>query len=212
MDEAPWVAPGRSVPQGQLTLADLESRADSVDRHADLAAEARREREAGLPCRGRERPLAGEWLAGLEPAQQPDQLSGTALRDPEASALALLESRDGEVRVLIEQSGRIAEEVGIAEEQRARARLALGEAQGLSLAESREAHDPGSCALGRRRSPVTRAVVGDHYLGLGKLGAQSRHRRRDRPLLVARRDEDGQPVSHSRRRPGTAAGAGRRIP
>ena len=99
--------------------------------------------------------------------------------------------------IVADERGEVALEVGIAEEQRAGAGLALGEGQRLPLAEPRQPHDPRSRPFSRVRGPVARAVVGDEDLCLGERGAESDHRRPDRPLLVARCDEHGQAVSHA---------------
>src|SRR5262245_61895820 len=49
VDEAGEVPTGWTVPERQLALLDAEPCASRVDRHPDLAPEARRKRKASLP-------------------------------------------------------------------------------------------------------------------------------------------------------------------
>ena len=154
MQEAAEVASCRPVAQRQLALFDPEARADRVDRHSHLAAEARREREAGGAGGRRERALPGERLARLVAAAEPDQLARGALGDPEASALPLAKGGNGQVGAVLDERLEVALEVGVAEEQRARAGLALGERQRLPLAEPRQPHDSRSGPFRRVRGPV----------------------------------------------------------
>src|SRR4051812_19668597 len=101
MEEATRVAPGGAMAERQLLLAHLEARANRVDRHPHLAAEPRSEREARFARGRRERALTGERLAGLEAAEEPDQLTSGALRDPETAALARLERGNGQVGAVL---------------------------------------------------------------------------------------------------------------
>ena len=68
VEEAPGVAAGCAMTQRQLALPDAEPRADRIDRHPHLAAEPRREREAGSRARlrrARAGPKAVRWRKPL---------------------------------------------------------------------------------------------------------------------------------------------------
>ena len=86
-------------------------------------------------------------------------------------------------------------EIRVAEEQRPRVELALGERQRLALATPRQTDDARPRLLGHVRRAVPRAVVGDHDLRARKRARQRPHRLADPLLLVARGDEDGE-LSH----------------
>ena len=73
----------------ELDLADAEAGPHCVDRHAQLAPEAAREREAGGSRPLAEIALPGQRLGCREAAAQADQRPRRLLRDPEASADAL---------------------------------------------------------------------------------------------------------------------------
>src|SRR3954462_6038973 len=140
VQEAAEVASRRPVAQFELALFDPEAGADCVDRHTHLAAEPRREREAGGTGSRRERPLSGERLARLVAAAEPDELAPGALGDPEASALPLAKGGDRHVGAVLDERREGAVEVGVAEEQRPGPRLALRERERLPLAQPRQPH------------------------------------------------------------------------
>src|SRR5438105_1092184 len=190
----------------KLRFAHVEAGAEGVDRHPHLAAKAGSKREARLSRGGREGALARERLAGFETPQEPDQLLGAAPCDPQAAAVAFLERGDDEVGVFVQQRRQVSAEIGVAEEQPAGLRLALGEAQRLALSQPREAHHARARALGCAGGPVAGAVVGDEHLGFGECRAKRSHGLRDRPFLVAGGDEDGERLTHVHRVPETGKG------
>ena len=204
-----WAKPAASRPvarcsSGSSTLLDAQPGADGVDRHPHLAAEARREREAGRARRRRERRWPESGSRASKPVSSADERAAGALGDPEAAALPLGERGDGEVGAASSERAQVAAQVGVAEQQRARRRGALGERQRLALAAPRRAGatraPAASRALGRR---VARAVVGDD--DLAPRGTPPRSAATvcaDPLLLVARGDEDGQRLSHPLARPG----------
>ena len=160
---------------------------------------AREARAGPTAARGREADRAGATSA-----------RGDRLGDPEAAARAARRRRRSRgrrrPRRAVSRSPRRS-----ASQSRSgpRGALALGERQRLALAPPRQPDDarPGLRRPGSRL--VARAVVGDDDLGLRERCAQRRHRVSDPRLLVARGDEDGQPVRHSPTGGCTAAGAGR---
>ena len=191
MQKAAEVTAGRAVPERERDLAHGQARARGIDRHPRLAAEPGREREALRPRRGREETLPRERLLGVEPAAQPDKRASGCLRHAEAAALALREPRDGEVGAVLDERRELPLEVGVAEKQRARGELALGERQRLALAAAREPDDACSRLLGdarlcrrasRRRRPRPRPPENAR--------AQRAYGLPDPLLLVARGDED----------------------
>src|SRR5438093_6158465 len=135
--EAARIAACRPVAQWELHLLDFEPLPGRVDRHPHLAAEPGRGRKAGGAGSRGKRALAGERLARLETGAGADERASRPLGDPEASALALSERGDGEIRVGLDERREVALEVGIAEEQRPGSGLALGEGERLTLPEPR---------------------------------------------------------------------------
>ena len=100
------------------------------------------------------------------------------------------EGGDRQVAVPAEQRPEVAAEIGVAEQEVARWRLALPERQRLPFAAVREPNDARAGVLGRARGCIARAVVGDDHLRLRELPPQLRDRRPDPRLLVARGDQD----------------------
>src|SRR6476661_6023668 len=106
------------MPQRQLDFAYRQVRACGVDRHADFAAEAGGDREAGAARSGRQCPLAGQRLSRLDTCEDFDQGSGDSFRETEASPLTLRERRDVEIATAVEERSELSREICIAEEQR----------------------------------------------------------------------------------------------
>ena len=100
------------------------------------------------------------------------------------------EGGDRQVAVPAEQRREVAAEIGVAEQEVARRRLALTERQRLPFPAVREPNDARAGVLGDARGRVARAVVGDDHLRLRELLPQLRDRRPDPRLLVARGDQD----------------------
>ena len=137
----------------ELGLADRELRVRGVRGHRRLAAEAGREREDGVTRLLRQTSLARERLARRVAGRELDQPPRRFLRDPEAAALPAREGRDRQVAVAGEQRRQIAAKVGVAEQDRAGRRGALGQRQRLPLPAVREPEHPGAgCRRDRRRS------------------------------------------------------------
>src|SRR5437763_1702236 len=145
--EAARIAAGRAVAQWELHLLDFEPLPGRVDRHPHLAAEPRRGRKAGGAGSRGKRALAGERLARLEAGAGADERASSPLGDPEASAPALSERGDGEIRVDLDERREVALEVGVAEEQRPGPGLALGEGERLTLPEPRQPDHPRASLL-----------------------------------------------------------------
>ena len=209
MQKAAQVTAGRAVSERKRDLVHREARARRVDRHPGLAAEPGREREARLPRGGRKEALPRERFLGVEPAAQADQRASGCLRDAEAAALPLLEPRHGEVGSVLDERREVPLEIRVAEEQRPRVELALGERQRLALTPPRQTEDARPRFLGNARRAVPRPVVGDHDLGSRKRARQRPHRLADPLLLVARGDEDGE-LSHRWSSSGPGRAGGRR--
>ena len=213
MDEAGEVAARRAVLEVDLDLADVEAGPKRVDRHPRLDAEAGSDREHLGARPRRERALPGERLRDAAPATELDQAAGDALGEPEPAAGAPREAGDGEVCIGLHERPQVAGEVGVAEEERPLAALALGERQRLSLAPARKRDDARARVRRDRRRPVARAVVRDDDLRLGERLAQRRNRPTDPLLLVARGDEHRQPrLRHPLLATGGAGGGSGRIP
>src|SRR5262245_14647783 len=102
----------------ELDLLDDEPGAGGVVGHAGVATEARREREAHRPRCLRERALAREGLAQLSARAEPEQRTGRSFDEAEAAALPLGERGDRDVGLAVGQRPQIADEVGVAEDER----------------------------------------------------------------------------------------------
>ena len=213
VDEAGDVATRRAVLEVELDLADVEAGPKRVDRHPRLDAEAGRDREHLGARPRRERALPGQRLLDAASAAELDQAAGDALREPEPAAGAPREAGDGEVGLVLHERPQVADEVGIAEEERPLAALALGERQRLTLAPAGKRDDARARVRRDRGRPVARAVVRDDDLRLGKRRAQRRDRPTDPLLLVARGDEHRQPrLRHPLPATGGAGGGSGMIP
>ena len=197
MGEPADVAAGRAVLQVELDLGHPQPRPHGVDRHPRLDPEPRRHGEDRL-ARGRgERALTGERLADVHPSEPADERARDGLGEPEPASRSACEGRHREVGVRLDERREVAAEVGVAEKDRARAALPLRESQRLPLPAAGQPHDTRARRLGHGGRRVVRAVVGHHDLRLRERGPERRHRVADPRLLVARGDEDGEPLAHS---------------
>src|SRR6266545_1665623 len=141
MDVSTYITSRRAMLELELDLLDRQAGADGVDRHPRLDAEAGCEREDRRARRRREVALTRERLGRLEAAAEPDQRPCDALRDPEATALPACEPRHPHAlqqTVTWQEGARVAAQVGVEEQQRARRRGPLRGRQRLPLAASRE--------------------------------------------------------------------------
>src|SRR6266545_4642191 len=187
MDVSTYITSRRAMLELELDLLDRQAGADGVDRHPRLDAEAGCEREDRRARRRREVALTRERLGRLEAAAEPDQRPCDALRDPEATALPACEPRHPHAlqqTVTWQEGARVAAQVGVEEQQRARRRGPLRGRQRLPLAATREPEDDGAGLLGAVGRRVARAVVRDDHLGAGKRPAEGADRVGDRVLLV----------------------------
>ncbi len=197
MEEAARVPAGRAVPEVELDLPDVEAGLQSVDRHPCLDAEPGRDREERLArCRG-QRPLARERLSQAAARPKLDQPARSPFRHAEPAADSRGEGGDRDVRGGRSEGTEVAVEVGVAEEQRPRGALPLGERQRLSLPPPAEPDDPRARLRRESRRAVTRAVVCDDDLRVRKRLPQRGDRVPDPFLLVARGDEDRHRCRHS---------------
>jgi hypothetical protein len=98
-----------------------------------------------------------------------EQRAGSALDDPEATALAFGEGRDREIGTGRDQRPQVADEIGIAEKHRAARSRLLCERQGLSFAATWKPEDLRTRALRGGRCPVAGAVVRDDHFRLREL-------------------------------------------
>src|SRR6185436_11576066 len=137
VDEAGEVAAGRAVLEVDLDLADVEARPQGVDRHPGLDAEAGSGGEDLGAGPSRECALPGKRLLDAAPAPELDQAAGNRLGEPEPAAGAPREAGDGKVCIVFHERPEVSDEVGVAEEERPLAALALGERERLSLAPAR---------------------------------------------------------------------------
>ncbi len=176
--------------QVELDLADVEAGAYRVDRHAQLAPEAARERETGSSRSRAEIALPGERLGCFEATAKADQPPRGLLRQPEASADALGERGDREIGVGGDERAEIALEISVAEEERAGWSDALGCGQRLALAEPGSPDDRRAGAERNLAGPVTRTVVTHDDVDSGEAVPEPGDERPDPLLLVARRNED----------------------
>ena len=201
VDEPAEVAPGRrGDASGSSTSSTVRPAAQGVVRHPRLAAEPGGDREARAAGAGGTAlrwPDSGSRSSRPVPSRISDGCG--ALDDAEAASLPLGERGDGEVGPLLEQRPEVADQVGVAEEQRAVGRGPLGQRQRLSLAAAGQPQDPGAGRVRLDRGSVARAVVGDDHVGVGELLAEGCDRRPDPTLLVAGGDQDRQALSHPRR-------------
>src|SRR5512133_1438459 len=97
--EAASVATGLGVRERELDLGDAEACSGDIDRHAHLATEPRRRREALLACLCGEDALSRQGLARRKASACADQLSRNPFRDPEAAASGLGKGGNRQVAV-----------------------------------------------------------------------------------------------------------------
>ncbi len=142
MNEPREVAAGCTVPERELDLSDREARPLDVDRHAQLTAEAARERKGCRASALAQEALPGERLPGLEAAAKPDQRASSLLRDPKASPDTLGEDADCQIVPLRQKWGEISLDVGVAEQQGPIGGQALGTVQRLALPQARTRRRP----------------------------------------------------------------------
>ena len=191
------IAPGRPVAEGKHDLLDLEAGRGRVVRHAHLAAEAPGDRKARTARLGGDGTLPGERLERIAAGPEAEQPPRGSLDDAEPTALPFREGGDRQVGAALDERPHVADEIGVAEEQRSLGRSTLGERQGLPLPAPREPEDAGARSFGLDGGAVAGAVVGDDHLRLRELLAQRGDGRADPALLVAGRDQDGDRLSHS---------------
>src|SRR6185503_2431791 len=138
VDEAGEVVARDAVLEVELDLADVEAGPKRVDRHPRLDAEAGSDREHLGAGPSGERALPGQRLLDAAPTPELDQAAGDRLGEPEPAAGAPREAGDGEVCIVFHERPEVSDEVGVTEEERPLAALALGERERLSLAPARE--------------------------------------------------------------------------
>ena len=144
------------------------------------------------------------------PAAAPlDQGARDALGESEAAAHPPRERCDRDVASRVDERPQVSAQVRVAHEERAVPARSLGERQRLSLPATREADDPRAGLLRARRGRVARPVVRHDHLRLRERLAESADRGRDDVLLVARCDEDREPLAHPSLRAGVGGASGR---
>ena len=201
MREPAQVATRRPMLELELDLLDLEPGADGVDRHPRLDAEAHRDREHR---RASPLPTASAGPRGARAASRPQRsrISERAARlarpkPPPSLTLNTAIARSASVAA---SAAQVADEIRVTEEQRPRLELLLGQRQRLALAAAPEPDHAGAGCLGNGGRAVARAVVRDHDRRVGEACPERLDRLADPLLLVARGDEDGEPVAHPWRR------------
>ena len=190
MREAAQVAAGRAVPKRELDLRDAQARRDGVDRHAHLAAEAGREREASLRARQAESAAARTAARGSR-ARIAARMSCArqCVWRFRSRRRAARRTRRSPGRPRLSTSGRRSPtRSASASRIDPGGRGVLGERERLTLAAPGEPEHARAGALRLGGGRVARAVVGDDHLRAGELLAERRHRRaRSCPPRRARR-------------------------
>ncbi len=192
MEEAGGVATRGPVVEIELHLLEGEARPERVDRHPHLGAEARRQREAGLPRPRPEEALARERLARRGARPQAHELAPDALCDPEASAHATAERGDCEIGLALGERAQRAAEVRVGQEQWPRRRGALAGGERLALSEPLDAKHDRSSRLGALRGPILRAPVDDDHVGVREVATEGGDGLADPLLLVPSGNDDRQ--------------------
>jgi len=192
MREARQVPPCLAMLEVDVDFLDGEACAHHVDRHPQLAPEARREREGGRARTCAQAPLAGEGLSGDEAGSQADELPRHSLGDSKASCASPRERGDDEIGAAASKRRDGAAQIGIAEEQRAWRRRPFPHRKRLAFPSAPEADDDRARLLRALGSPVRRVPIDDDDLSLWEVPPQSRDRLRDPVGLVASSDQNRQ--------------------
>ena len=153
--EAADVATGWPVRQVELGLLHLEPRPDRVDRHPRLDTEAHRDREDERASPRREPALPRQRLAHRHAAPRADQRTRRPLGNPGAPALAVPEHGDREVAAHLREGTHVADEIGIAQQERAGLELSFRQRQRLPLAAPVEPDHARTCRLCDRSGAIT---------------------------------------------------------
>ena len=196
VDEAGQVAAGRTMPERQRHLLDAEPRARRVDRHPDLAAEARGQGKGRCADARRQRTLTGERLALIDSGAEANEEACRPFRQAEAATLTTLKRGDDKISAPVHERCEITVELGVAQQQPPGRRGALSRGQRLALAQASKAEHRRARVLRRIGRGVAGPVVGDDHLCVRKRAPQPRDRARDRLFLVARGDENRQRLIH----------------
>ena len=190
MHEPASIATGGSVGQVELDLADVEAGVYRVDRHAQLAAEAARERETGSSRSRAEIALPGERLGCFEAtakADQPPRASFASPKPPPTCSTNEAIARSESVAMSgLRSPSRSASQRSSGPEWSD----ALGCGQRLALAEPGSPDDRRTGAERNLAGPVTRTVVTHDDVDSGEAVPEPGDERTDPLLLVARRNED----------------------
>ena len=167
--------------------------------------------EASGKQAARARGLTSRWpesgSRGATPVRSQHQPPGDALGEPEAPSHPPAEGRDRKVgRASAEREER-APEVGVGQQQRPRRRRPFAGRERLALAEPLEAENRSSGRLCARGRLVVGAPVDDDHLRSWKVPSEGDDGLRDPLLLVARRNEDGEPFGPGATHPRSVTGS-----